>query len=404
MGPRRVAVVVHAVVPGDPRVRRQADALLDAGYEVDLFCLRAGGQDRGEGAGSLRIIRLPVNRVFGSLAGHLAEYLAFAAVAAWRLAREHRSRRYDLVQVATVPDFLVFAALPEKLGGIPILLDLHEDMPAFFRDRFPEPMWRRLMPAVIAVARASAAVADELITVHEPLRQLSIGRGVPPHKISVVMNSADRRIFDPSRHPRRPFMSDGRLRLIHHSNLQRVYGLDLAIEALPRLRPGLDWQLDVYGDGPWRPNVQAAITRTGTGERVFLHGRVPIDDLPGLLSGSDIGLVPSVPEPYLEYSLSTKLLEYAAMGVPTIATDLATFRHHFTDAAVCFVSGGTDALVQAIESLASHPDRTAEMGLEMQRQADAYDWDLQQRRYVAIVERLTRRNRRRRKARVRRRT
>ena len=118
-----------------------------------------------------------------------------------------------------------------------------------------------------------------------------------------------------------------------------MYGLDVAIDGLAQIRPDLPWRLDVYGDGPWRPQIEAAIERTGTADRVRLHGRVPMDDLPALLAGADIGMVPSLHEPYLEYSLSTKLLEYAAMGVPTIATDLATFRHHFTDAALRFVPG-----------------------------------------------------------------
>src|SRR5680860_440500 len=125
----------------------------------------------------MRIVRLPVSRGFVGFAGHMAEYVAFTAMVAWRLAREHRRRSYDLVQVATVP----------------VLLDLHEDMPEFFRDRFAAPALRPLMPIVTAVTRASAAVVDELITVHEPLRQLSIARGVPPEKINVVMNSADGR-------------------------------------------------------------------------------------------------------------------------------------------------------------------------------------------------------------------
>ena len=258
---RRVAIVVHAIYPGDPRVRRQSDALTDAGYEVDVFALRQPGEAADETDGAQRIVRLPLNRLFSGFAGHLAEYVAFTAMAAWRLAREHRRRRYDLVQVATVPDFLDFAALPEKLGGVPLLLDLHEDMPEFFRDRFRAPVLRPLMPLVTGVARASAAVADELITVHEPLRELSIARGVPPDKISVVMNSADQRLFDPSRHPRRAFMADGTLRLIHHSNLQRIYGLDRAIEGLAALPADLDWRLDVYGDGPWRGPVEAAIAR-----------------------------------------------------------------------------------------------------------------------------------------------
>jgi glycosyltransferase involved in cell wall biosynthesis len=184
-------------------------------------------------------------------------------------------------------------------------------------------------------------------------------------------------------------MADGTLRLIHHSNLQRIYGLDRAVRGLSELPADLDWRLDVYGEGPWRRQVEAAIAETGTADRVTLHGRVPIDDLPPLLAEADIGLVPSLPEPYLQYSLSTKLLEYAAMGVPAIATDLATFRHHFTDAALRYVPGGDPrGLAQAVIELAADPERTVAMGLEAQRQATAYDWEHQKARYLGVVDRL----------------
>ena len=387
---RRVAMVVHAIFPGDPRVRRQSDALMEAGYEVDIIALRQPGEEaEDDDTVGRRIIRLPVNRTFVGFAGHLAEYVAFTAMVAWRLAREHRRRQYDLVQVATVPDFLAFAAIPEKLAGVPLLLDLHEDMPEFFRDRFRHRLLKPLVPLVTGTTKVAAAIPDHLITVHEPLRELSIRRGVPPNRISVVMNSADGRLFDPSRQTRRPFMADGELRIVHHSNFQRIYGLDVAIEGLARLRSGLRWRLDVYGDGPWRPAIENAIDRTGTGDRVTLHGRVEMDDLPGILAASDVGLVPSLPEPYLEYSLSTKLLEYAAMGVPIVASDLATFRHHFSDEAIRFVPGGDpDALARAIEGLVDDPDRALAIGREAQRQAAAYDWEVQKSRYVAIVDRL----------------
>ena len=388
----RIAIVVHAVYPGDPRIRRQSDALTAAGHEVDLFCLRGPDEAPEEVDGPMRIVRLPVNRAFTGFAGHLAEYLAFAGMAAIRVTREHRRRRYRLVQVATVPDFLAFSAFPIKLAGVPLLLDLHEDMPEFFRDRFARRALRPLLPLVSGSARASAWFADELITVHEPLRRLSIARGVPAGKISVVMNGADTELFDPSRHPRRGFMEDGELRLVHHSNFQRIYGVDVAVEAVAQIDPAeLPARLDVYGDGPYRPQIEAAITRTGTAGRVHLNGRVAIDDLPALLAGSDIGLVPSLPEPYLQYSLSTKLLEYAAMGLPIIASDLATFRAHFDAEAIRFVPGGDPfALAGAIRELAADPAAAARLGAEAHRQAAAYAWQLQVPRYLEVVERLVR--------------
>jgi glycosyltransferase involved in cell wall biosynthesis len=385
----RVAILVHALVPADTRIRRQTDALVDAGYEVDVFALRGPGEAREERDGALRVIRLPVNRWFTGFAGHVAEYFAFTAVATPRLSIEHRSRRYDLVQVATLPDFLAFAALPLKWSGVPLLLDLHEDMPEFFRDRFGSPFLKPLLPLVTAATRASAAISDELMTVHEPLRSLSIERGVTPERIEVVMNSADEGIFDPSRHPRRPFMADGTLRIIHHSNLQRIYGLDLAVEAIAALRNEIPLRLDVYGDGPWRPQIQAAIERVGVADLVMLHGRVPLDELPRLIADADLGIVPSIHEPYLEYSLSTKLLEYVAMGIPVIASDLATNRAHFTDAAILFVPGGEPvALAEAIRAVVADPAAAAGRAAEAQRQGAPYAWSEQRTRYLALVDRL----------------
>ncbi|HSM38928.1 MAG TPA: glycosyltransferase, partial [Candidatus Limnocylindrales bacterium] len=82
-------------------------------------------------------------------------------------------------------------------------------------------------------------------------------------------------------------------------------------------------------------------------------------------------------------------LEYAAMGVPIVASDLATFRAHFTDQAIRYVPGGDPrALADAICELAADPTAAARLGAEAHRQAAEYGWDVQARRYVEIVERL----------------
>ena len=392
--PRRVAIVGHASVPADPRIRRQADTLLAAGYEVDVFGLRDPGQPPEESAGGLRIVRLPVRRRFASFAGHLAEYLAFTGAAALRLTRDHRRRHYAVVQVATLPDFLAFAASALKLAGVPLLLDLHEDMPAFFDDRFQSPILRPLRPLIGGLTRASATMADAIITVHEPLRELSLARGVPPEKVTIVMNSADDRLFDPARHARRPFLEDGELRLIHHSSLQRIYGLPVAVAAVAQLPSDLEARLDVYGDGPYRSHVEDKIVRLGAQDRVTLHGRVPMEELPGLLAGADLALIPSLPEPYMHYSLSTKLLEAVAMGVPVIASDLATFRSHFSETAIRYVPGGdAAALASAIREIAADPDRAARQAAEARREAEPYAWPIQAGRYLEVVDRLADRSR-----------
>jgi len=86
----RVAIVVHAAYPADPRIRRLAEALIRGRHRVDIICLRGAGQWPEEKSDGLRVIRLPIDRAFTGFVGHMAEYLAFAGMAAVRLAREHR--------------------------------------------------------------------------------------------------------------------------------------------------------------------------------------------------------------------------------------------------------------------------------------------------------------------------
>src|SRR5699024_10516100 len=121
--------------------------------------------------------------------------------------------------------------------------------------------------------RASAAVVDEMLTVHEPLRELALARGVAPERISVVMNSADPALFAPRAAAPRRAAGDP-LRLVHHSALQRIYGMEVAVEAVATLRDRTDAPLvtlDVFGDGPHRAAIEAAISRFGVEDLVHLH-------------------------------------------------------------------------------------------------------------------------------------
>jgi hypothetical protein len=124
--PRPVLMIVHSYYDEDPRVRREAEAVVATGRPVTILGLRRPGEPtRGELAG-VAIQRLDVQRHQGAgLVTYLAEYGAFLLRAGWAAVRAHRRQRFALVQVASLPDYLVFAALPLKLVGVPVILDLH---------------------------------------------------------------------------------------------------------------------------------------------------------------------------------------------------------------------------------------------------------------------------------------
>ena len=92
--PRRIAMIVHANYEEDSRVRREAETLVQAGWEVDVFGLRRPGEAASAVIEGVDLTRLPVRRHQGAgLPVYLAEYGAFLVRSLWAATRAHRHRR-----------------------------------------------------------------------------------------------------------------------------------------------------------------------------------------------------------------------------------------------------------------------------------------------------------------------
>ncbi|HET7678346.1 MAG TPA: glycosyltransferase family 4 protein [Candidatus Limnocylindrales bacterium] len=400
-GPRPVAILAHSYYLEDPRVRRQAEALAATGREVDVYALRNEGEAPEEMVAGVRILRLPVRRHQGAgLVTYFGEYLDFLVRAMLALAQRHPRRRYGLVQVATLPDYLVLAALPVRLaGGVPVLLDLHEAMPEFFRSRFPrlssEPIHRLLG----WVERASIGLADQVLTVNDALADRLRGLGVPARKVEVVLNAPDLRHFDPSAHQARQFMADGTLRLVYAGAVTPVYELDVAVDAVARLVYGAEGgqplpfpvRLDVYGRGDSLEALRAQAAARGVGEQIVFHGRIPLEEVAERIAGSDVGLAPTRRDAFTDFSLSTKLFEYAVMGKVAIASHLPTVERYFgADAVLFYEPGDAPSMAAAVRRLADEPGLRQRLAERAAERVAALSWPAEAARYVALVDRLAR--------------
>src|SRR5437867_1125144 len=114
MAAKRVLFVVHSYYVRDTRPRRLANALTDAGWDVDVVCARERGEARRETIRNVRILRLPARRLRGTKSRYLFEYVSFAFMALFAVAARWSARRYQVVYVIGVPNFIVFATLIPK--------------------------------------------------------------------------------------------------------------------------------------------------------------------------------------------------------------------------------------------------------------------------------------------------
>jgi len=388
---KRHCMVVLAHYPlGETRVQREAEALLSHGYQVDVIALGGLKYAPQEEHRGVRIFRLPLRIKKGSLFQQFLNYLHFFLLVGLKLTQLHRQQPYNTVQVHNLPDFLVFCALWLKLKGVPVILDLHDLMPEFYAGRFgKEKKW--LLRLVRWQEKWSCRFADHVITVSDHWRESLIARGVHPDKCSVVMNVADEKIFYPLPVDRRLVKDPTKFHLIYHGTVVYRYGLDLAIRAVKAVQedvPGI--QLTIIGSGDYIAPLKHLVQELALDDYVTIDDVIhPAEELPALLLTADLGIVPYRDDVFSDGLLPTKLMEYAALGLPAIAARTTAIDRYFKDTMVEFFEpGNVDNLAACIRRLYTDRGRLASLTEGTRKFNERYNWTKIGAAYAALIQKL----------------
>lgn len=386
-------MVVHAYYPlGEVRVEREAQALIHAGYEVDVICLLGKGEPITETIDGIKIYRMPEKRHRGK--GPLlqmVEYLSFFFLAFFKLTRLHLSKRYNSVQLHNLPDFLVFAALVPKLTGSTVILDLHDLMPEFFAANYQKGMDSLPVRILILQEKLACIFADHVITVTELWRQTLINRSAPASKVSVVMNVADREVFDRNALPDRSPSTNGHFNLIYHGTITWRYGPDILLQAVNLLRDDIpDIHVTIHGKGEFLDELKSLAGDLKLENHVrFSDQFVPTAELSKMILHSDVEVVPYRRNIFTDGILPTKLLECVALGVPVIASRTPAIEAYFDDSMVqYFTPGEVEELADCIRDLYRDRDKLAQIARNADRFNQEYSWSVLSANYAALVDKL----------------
>jgi glycosyltransferase involved in cell wall biosynthesis len=385
----RLCVIVHSDFPFDPRVLRAVRVAIDEGWEVDVLATRQPGERAREVVEGARVTRLPITHRRGAgVLGVAAEYLGFTLLAAAQASLLAVRRRYSAVHIHNPPDFLIVAAAVPKLLGARVIFDVHDLSDDMFAMRFDNRRGARLFDRILRLVESGATrLSDFVITVHEPYRRELATRGVPPEKITVVMNTVDERLLPSARREPR----DDSFRVVYHGTVTPPYGVNLLVEAVAKIVDHApDVRLDVFGDGDAVPEVGALAERLGIAGRVHLSGRYlpPVEVLERVQNAS-VGVIPNLPVRFNRLALSTKLFEYVALGIPVVSADLPAIREHFSDSEVLFFTAGeVDALRSALLERWSEPEAAAARAQRALQRYQSYRWPTQARRYADVLDRI----------------
>jgi glycosyltransferase involved in cell wall biosynthesis len=392
---RRVCMVVHAYYPiGEPRVQREAKAAAEAGYRVDVVCLRQPGEARRETVDGIDVHRLPIVHDRSAGAAKMAvEYARFAlraTVAVGRLMLGARTACERVVQVHSPPDFLIIAGILPKLLGARLVLDIHDLSTHLYRARFARRgLALRLANLTLAlIERAACAFADDVITVHEPYRAELISHGVSGSNITVVMNAVDERLIEHTRRAEARARSNGGFTIAYHGTITPSYGVDLIVEALPHVCELVpDARCVILGEGDALVAIEQRAEDLGVADRIeFSRRYLPIERALERVASADCGVIPNRPSEYNRFALSSKLFEYVALGIPAVVARLETLAAHFGPDQVSFFAPGDAAgLGHAISWVAQNRAAAKRMAVRARIRGREYSWFEHRRRYLDVI-------------------
>lgn len=392
---KSVAMVLFSTYPSDPRARRAAEALVEEGMVVDLICLVGNENELSrEIFNGVNIIRLPLIRRRGTRLDYFFRYSTVIIFAFVILSVRSLRCRYDLVYVHNMPDILVLSGVIPKAFGAKVILDLHDPMPELMMTIFDIDYESLMVRFLKRIEKWSIGFADSVLTPNIAFKRLFDARSCQSEKISVVMNSPDNKIF--CHHPPRlpastTHTSSKRFVVMYHGSLVERNGVDLAVDAIGRIRPSMpSVELQIYGHSTsFLERVMVSVQKQGLQNAVKYLGPKRQEDLVEVIEECQVGIIPNHRSPFTELNMPTRIFEYLALGKPVIAPFTSGILDYFNSESLFFFELGSSVdLARQIEYVFSHPTEALEMVKRGQVVYQTHDWSQEKLVLVNLVKEL----------------
>jgi len=373
---KKICMVAYTNYLSDARPRREAETLVRRGDQVDFIAVGEKDRPSTETVQGVRVFRVKQLRYRGGGGlSYIFAYLRFLCAATFKLVRLFRKEHYDIVYVHTMPDLLVLVGLIPKLFGARIVLNIHDMMPELYMSKFGISEKHPLIRLLAFQEQFSIWLADKVICVHHPHRDVLCRRGARIEKITVLPNVPDPLIF---RRDSTAPKTESTFRIVYHGTIARRLGLDLGVRAFAKATDACpEARLEIYGDGDAGDELEAQIKASGVADRIHFSKKMfRVESIAEMIQGASVGLIPNRRDVATDYMLPVKLLEYVHLGIPVIAPRLLAIQYYFSDEQVAYYEpGDVDELADCICRLYADPVKRAELARNGAEFAKKFHWD-----------------------------
>jgi glycosyltransferase involved in cell wall biosynthesis len=382
----RVCLIRQSIYPYDSLVRREAETLRQAGFETHVICLddpeRGRTQKRNEIISGIVVHRLPLRRVKGNLTRYMYDYISFAILAALWVTSLHVRNRFDVIQVNTMPDFLVFSTIIPKLLGTRVVAMMYEPTPELWKSRYDSDAPRILT----TIEQLVLAYVDCSCTVTQQLKEVYVARGADASKIKVILNVPEEGFLTLQGDGNGCYLDPEQFVLICHGAVEERYGHDTILEAVALVKseiPGI--RVRILGKGTYVQQLLRNKKMLGVDDCVDYLGYLPLAQMVQELRAANVGMVAQKASPYSNLVHTGKMYDYIALGKPVIASRLKAVEAYFgEDALRYFEAGNAQSLAEAIMDLYQNPGKRDALVVNARNLYGEYRWEKQREAYLSL--------------------
>jgi glycosyltransferase involved in cell wall biosynthesis len=385
---KKICHVVFEEFPNDPRVRRYTNALISQGFIVFIVCIGDRFEKSVKSDGRLNIFRVPIKKRRSSFKRRITEYIFFEFISFFIVSWISLKYKVKLFHVHTLPDFLVFSCVLPKLLGAKIILDFHE--------LFPEAMIHinhiseqsPLIRILKLQEKISYTFANEIITIHEPAKEIFQKRLGNNKKINVVMNG-----IDTTEIPLIQKEISEKFIIIYNGTVNYNVNLLLLIKALSILKINYNniynnIEFHIFGKGPDLDNIISLSNKLKL-DNVFYYGYVRFQNLINKIANANICVLPMKKDLYTDLGYSLKLTEMIYLKIPVIATRLNTYLKYYPENCLLyFNSDDVNNLVEKIIFAYENPYKLRNYTSNAFKEYQKYNWDIMRKRYVDLINKM----------------
>lgn len=382
----KTCMVVYSFYEVDTRVMQYANALARRGDSVDVLSIGRPGQPKHEVFDRVNVYRLQTREVnergpFSYMWRLLRFLVVSGSVLTWR----HLFRRYKLIHVHNLPNFLVFSALVPRLFGTPVILDIHDLQPEMYADKFDVPQNSLIFRTLTLTEKLAIGFSTHTIIANHIWYERLLSRSVRPGKLTTIRNYPDPRIFHS--YPRQA--RNGTFLIVYPGSLNWYQGVDVAIRAFARVADKMpNAQFHIYGAGPSKPDLIDLAAKLGLEDRILFPKSVPAAQIAKVMSSADLAIEPKQARSrFANEAASTKILEFMAVGVPLIVSRTSIHSYYFDESMVRFFTPGDDAeLAESVLDMYRNPQLRARLVDNAQKHVEAHNWGVKKDEYLALVD------------------